>query len=359
MRHVCLISPSLGGGGAEREAVVTANNLAERGYPVTLISFFKVQSEFNIEDNVQVIYLSEVDDFKVLWLFKYVKMLKSILTDLGPDILISYIPKITYLVAKANKKKHIPHYDRVINAIKFGHPLTRFFQFLALPKVSGIILQCDEQKSLYTPKYQKRSLVIGNPLSADVWGTKKTEYRAVRQFLAIGRLGSQKNYPLMLRAFAAAHKTNPEISLTIFGRGPEEKRIKRLIHKAGLEKSVHLNGYHPNMINEIAKYDAYLLTSRYEGLPNALMESMGVGLPVISLNTRTGPTDLINDHQNGILVKTHTPEAIAMAISELVNNKELSQKLGKQARVDILETYDIKKTIDKYIQLIEELPHAK
>jgi glycosyltransferase involved in cell wall biosynthesis len=163
----------------------------------------------------------------------------------------------------------------------------------------------------------------------------KSDYSAGDPFrlAAVGRLVPIKDYPLMIRALALV----PGVELHLIGSGKERENLERLADSLGVKAVFH--GYVENseLSAQLLEYDAFIMTSHYEGTPKGLMEAMCCGLPSI---TRDNPAfrDLL-DSGCGLLAGS-TPETIAAGVSELKQSRELREKLGKAAREHILLHYN-------------------
>lgn len=162
--------------------------------------------------------------------------------------------------------------------------------------------------------------------------------------IAVGRITYQKNYPLMLKLFSELVKINPKSGLLILGTGDIQGEIEKLIVEYGINNNVRFAGYVENPFAYMSKCKAYISTSRYEGFPNAMVEAMICGLPVIATDCYSGPRDILDC----------TNEKIEM------NYKEDSKKCGVLLPNDILNNYD---TMLEYIgiwkKIITEKEYSK
>ena len=148
--------------------------------------------------------------------------------------------------------------------------------------------------------------------------------------VAAGRLADAKNYPLMLDALALLRQRVPA-RLFILGRGEREAAIRERIAARGLERAVVLCGFQPNPWKFIARADVFLLTSRYEGFGNVLIEAMACGVPVVA-TASPGTRDIVTDEGDGLLVDAHTPEAVAAALERVLVDRDLRARMSEHAR---------------------------
>ncbi|WP_313803962.1 glycosyltransferase [Sphingobium sp.] len=136
-----------------------------------------------------------------------------------------------------------------------------------------------------------------------------------RLFVAIGRLARQKNYPLMLEAFAEA--AGPADRLLVFGDGPERRALQRRVQRLGIGDRVRFMGHVPDPALEIGRADAFLLSSDYEGMPAAVLEALAVGLPVIATRCSAAMGGLLADGALGRLVPVGDLQGFAAALMEV------------------------------------------
>ena len=150
--------------------------------------------------------------------------------------------------------------------------------------------------------------------------------------LAAGRLTRQKGFDLLIPAWAPVARAHPEWKLRICGKGDQKAELLELIEQHGVQDSVELAGPATNMGAEFASASIFVLSSRYEGFPLILIEAMSKGLGVVSFDCPTGPSDIIDDHRNGLLVQPHKDvEALTAALMEMASDEDLRRRCGAAA----------------------------
>ena len=147
----------------------------------------------------------------------------------------------------------------------------------------------------------------------------------------MGRLIDRKGFECLIKAFAEIEKKFPDYSLIIFGEGPERGKLENVIKELNLSERVSLPGIKKKAIEDIAKSSVFVLSSEYEGMPNALIEAMASGVPCISTDCPMGPSELINSGENGFLVPVNDYRSMAELIEKVLLDKELSKKLSNNA----------------------------
>lgn len=160
-------------------------------------------------------------------------------------------------------------------------------------------------------------------------------YDGIRKntIVSVGRLEEQKNQLMLIRAFSKITKEFSTYNLKIYGEGTLKDQLQREIDKLNLNEKVELCGVSNNIKEDIKDVSLFIMTSNYEGMPNALMEAMALGLPVISTDCPCGgPKFLIENETNGILIPVGDENTLVIKIKMLLSNKEFAMKIGKNAR---------------------------
>ena len=179
-------------------------------------------------------------------------------------------------------------------------------------------------------KNSSQIVKIANPLAitGDIVPYKDRE----NEIVAVGRLSEQKNYPLMISAFSEFLQVHPEYVLKIYGKeyGMRDEYIE-LARKYGIDEKVMFMGESRDVIEDIKHAKMFLMTSNYEGLPNALLEAMGMGIPPICTECFGGIRDLVIHKNNGLLVQIGNKNAIVAALRQIAENSEFAERISIEA----------------------------
>ena len=149
----------------------------------------------------------------------------------------------------------------------------------------------------------------------------------------MGRLAEQKNHRMLIRSFAAFHKQFPAYTLSIYGEGELQETLEKQIRDAGLEDCVFLEGNHTDIHHQIRDAEIFVLSSNFEGLSNALLECMTMGIACISTRCE-GSTDVIRDGENGLLTGIGDEEGLTEALCRLAGDPAFRRRLERQASED-------------------------
>ena len=263
--------------------------------------------------------------------------LRDILKEIKPDVVVSMgVPQalfdvpalmglgIKHIISERNDPAHFG-----------GSIITRQLSHTLMRVADGYVFQTKDAQSFYGGRTAKRSVVIPNPLFiGDDDPGKQYSGEREKNIVSVGRLNRQKNHPLLIRAFKEISEDFPDYKLVIYGDGPERKNVESLIQELGLKERVLLPGTINNVPEKIYKASMFVLSSDFEGMPNALMEAMALGLPCISTDCPCGgPRELTTDGHDCTLVPVGDEDALANAMRKMLINPDVAQLMGKKAMV--------------------------
>ena len=199
-----------------------------------------------------------------------------------------------------------------------------------LPFADGCVFQTEDAKKWFPERLQKKSKIILNEVAEQFF---ETQYVGGNAIVTLGRLCKQKNHKLLINAFSKIEKDFPEHKLLIYGVGDKKSELDKLIGELHIENRVELKGLTNNSAEVLSKAEIFVLSSDYEGMPNALMEALAVGVPSISTDCPCGgPRTLIKNNENGILVPVGKCEELSQAMRKLLINKDDALQMGLKAK---------------------------
>lgn len=359
MKKVVLTIPHLSGGGAERVVSVWASQLATIGLDVHILVSGRVNNEYPVSEKVVIHHISDTyEEYDKLSLFHKIKKRRAILKQINPDYVVSFLPHIqiqTFLATIGLKLKRVETIRVSPWVLQFSK-LNRILWNLCINTCHTLIIQTAEQGLFFSPRIQKKSVVVPNPVN-DIYHQlyKDQQPSLVKRFMAVGRITPQKNYPMMIRAFAKVHDEHPDVQLDIFGSAESSQyfeTIKTLIEDLNLGQNVQLCGRSNKIHEEYLSHDAFLMASDYEGMPNALLEAMACSMVCLSTECKTGPKDMIDGGISGYLVEVGDESAFANSILEIMRMSQSERQLmGQSAREAIMKVCSMEASLHKLEQI--------
>ena len=328
-------------GGAQRVMCVLADYLVARGDDVTLLTLDDGECGYELDSRVKVQGLETAGDSKNKFqsaarVYRTIHAFRRWAHREKPDAVLIFSTRLAlmFLLAKAFSREPC----RLI-ASERAHPgerrqsLMKILEEKSLLRLDGFIFQTERVSRLFPESLRKKGTVIHNGLfSPDIpEAVADFDCRRSREICAVGRIDVQKAYDVLLKAFAVFHEKFPEHRLNIYGSGSYEGEIRALAKELGISGSVLFHGNHPHVINEIQDMGMYVMTSRFEGMPNALIEAMACGLPCVCTDCEFGPAELIEDGVSGLLAPVDDVQAVAEAMMKIAGDREFARKLSKGA----------------------------
>lgn len=334
---IALFIPSLRGGGAERVMLNLARGFAERGYKVDLV-LAKAEGPYlsQVPDNVRVI---DLKSRRVLYslpgLIRYVRQER-------PEALLSSLDHANIVALWAKKLSQVP--TRVVvsvhstlskastNATSIRARLIPLWVRVFYPGVDAVVAVSKgvaEDLIRLTNLRREKVHVIYNPVITPELFAKADEPLDHPWFdpseppvvLSVGRLTPAKDYSTLIRAFALVRKEMPA-RLMILGEGEERPKLEALIKELRLEQDVALPGFVNNPYKYMRHATVFVLSSRWEGFGNVLVEAMALGTPVVSTDCPSGPSEILDGGKHGKLVPVGDPNLMAKAILETLEDRK-------------------------------------
>jgi len=362
---IILLTSSLGSGGAERVATTLCDAWVARGYQVTLIPTFSGggQPFYKSSDEVKLIYLADVVGINRKTLIGYLKRLfalRRIIKDRQPDVIISFLPNVNVatIIATAFLRTPLIICERRDPS---SQSCTKLWELACrkLYRYSDMVTVQTEsvaEKILHNYPGLKKVRYIPNPLPEGVIEVLKNRLFGERKILlSLGRFSAEKQVRLIIDAFAEIAPRLDNWDLHIYGDGPLKIEIEEQIINLGLRERIILKGHTTSPWRVMAEADAFVMASKYEGFPNALLESMGVGLPCVAFDCPSGPREITDNGKYAMLVNLNDQNDFVKALEKIMSDDVFSVELGKQARVSIVSRYRLSKVLDRWDQLFREL----
>ena len=325
------------GGGAARVMVNIANGLASNGHEVIFVTNFPANHEYELDGRIDR-HILEAEESRSNALVKNltrIKALKKIIRKNDPDVSIAFMRENNFRLMFASKGLRTKTVVSVRNDPAKEYP-SKFSKMLAeylYKKADGIVFQTEDAKKAFSSRVQEKSCIIFNQVDEKFFDDNpaRGDYIA-----ACGRLSKQKNYPMMLRGFAASVKTHPDEHLKIYGEGNLKEEMEGLARELGIQENVEFMGFSTDMKSVYKNAKLLVMTSDYEGMPNAVLEALASSVPVISTDCPCGgPKMIIEEGKNGYLVRTRDSEDFTAKLNAFL---DLSDEQNRDMRNNAFQT---------------------
>lgn len=192
-------------------------------------------------------------------------------------------------------------------------------------------MQTERSRGFFCRKVGEKAVILPNSLNP---AFIRPRYEGVREkkIVSVGRMDANKNHEMQLRAFAALKDKYPEYTLVIYGDGELRAYIEETADRLGIAERVSLPGVVPDVAARICRASLFLLTSYSEGVSNALIEALALGLPVIATDVPSGGTEeLMKDGVNGLVIPAGDQAALERAMDRLLGDPAYADRLGREA----------------------------
>ncbi len=347
-KKIAFYCSSMSKGGAERVFANLAEYFNQKGYEIYVVTQYQYEDEYILSSGITRILsdLTEEETGKgrIGNFVRRLLKLRQIFKDIRPDIVFSCSGKNNFMAMAANtflKNKVVVS----VVADPVQEYYTKAMRFLAknyFAFADGIVLQTAQAKAYFPKRIQKKSIILPNSLNPKFL---KTRYEGIRkkEIVAVGRLDDNKNHAMLIRAFAGLTNEFPEYTVTVYGEGEVRGKLEKLIKELKLENKVFLPGRTDAIEDKIYESSLFVMTSDAEGMPNAMLEAMSLGLPVISTDCPCGgPAEMIRHGENGYLIPVRDEKALEEQIRYCLRNPEEMECVGiKAAEIQAFMNPDI------------------
>lgn len=287
MKKIVFYIGSLSRGGAQRVIVTLANSLSKRGFSCVVATSYKGENEYSLDENIKRIVLVEKKQNFIKKNLSEILFFRKLVKEEKPDTVLSFMgePNTRMLLATFLLKCRKVVSVRNDPCKEYNGFLYSLFVKVLFNLASHVVFQTENAKNWFPKSIRRKSSVVMNPVD-DVFF--ETEYNGIRKdIVTVGRLVPQKNHELLIRAFARV-AANIEDNLVIYGDGELRNHLIDLVKSLGLANRVLFPGLISNVAETIKSAKLFVLSSNYEGMPNALMEAMALGIPCISTDCPCG-----------------------------------------------------------------------
>lgn len=348
MKEIVFIIPNLVGGGAERVMSILANYLSKSNYKVSILLTKSNIVEYELDKKIEVI----VNNGKNSPIGQ-MKFIRNCLKKKKEGVCISFLTyqNIYMLIATIGLpiKKVVSERNDPARTL-YGKKWLGIVRNVIYNWANNIVFQTTGAKEYFPNEIQKKGVIILNPINNTL---SVEDCIKKKEIVAVGRLTEQKNYPLLFNAFADFSKLYPDYTLKIYGEGELKNKLQDLAYQLKIEEKVKFMGFCKDIHKKISNAEMFVMTSKYEGLSNALLEAMALGLSCISTDSPPGGARMvIQNGENGILIKNNDKAGLVQALCKLAGDKKYARQLGKKA-TSIKNQLSTEKICKEWIDLIE------
>lgn len=359
--NICFLSGDMSkSGGTERVTSIIANELykKEKEFSIHILSIQNSTSSsfFEINPNIKhdTILVKENVSFKRDY-FNVVKGIRRYIRENKIDILIDVdvindifsIPAISCTNTKLISWEHFNYHENN------GTKLRSISRKLAAKYSNFIVTLTEQDRKNYEKnlKVSNKIKCIYNPIEKVVNETCDIN---AKQLISVGRLTYQKGFDMLCEVAKDVLYKHREWKWVILGEGEDRRLLENKIEEYGLQERLLLKGNVSNIDEYYKNSSIFVMTSRYEGLPMTLLEAKGYSMPIVSFNCLTGPSDIITDGVNGLLIEPNNIEEMTLKIVDLIKKEDKIEALSINAKNDI-NKYDLDVILDIWRDLLIKL----
>jgi glycosyltransferase involved in cell wall biosynthesis len=340
-KSIFFVINTLQGGGAERVLSTLALDFHKRNVPVNIICLNNAESVYNLPDDLKIIYLvnrkAHTRFYRVYYAAIIFFKLTYLLYSQKPSCVVSFmttanlwaglssmLTNTNFIVSERTTPEH---------TINKQHPFLKRCSEIIYRHALAVVLPAkgieDCLRSYKGFEDLKNCRIINNPVGhlGNISGKRVNERKFI---LGVGRLSYEKGFDQLIEAFANLNIRG--IDLLIAGDGQEFAALEQQIRKLKIEKNVKLIGSKGNLQDYYDQAELFVLPSRNEGYPNALIEAMSLGCPCVAMDCEFGPSEIIRHQKNGLLVQDNNIKELTAAIYKILSNPILKNKLATNAR---------------------------
>ncbi|HEY9098807.1 MAG TPA: glycosyltransferase family 4 protein [Thiobacillus sp.] len=369
-RRLIIFIHSLSGGGAERVTANLANHWANKGWEITVVTLAARSLDFyELHPAVKRIALELTGDSGnflagLVQNLRRVMVLRRVLRQIKPDIALGMMTTANVLLALAtwglpwlraigSERTHPPQYPLGVlweGLRRFSY--NRLAAVTALTRESAVWLK-DHTGARRVPVIPNAAL-WPLPMQAPQIAPESISHTGRFIVLAVGRTSEEKQFGLLLEIFHSLANQYPVWDLVILGEGPQRPALQTQARMAGLEQRVFFPGRAGNVREWYERADLYVMSSRFEGFPNTLVEAMAHGLAAVSFDCDTGPRDIIRHEVDGLLVPPGDVAGLTAALARLMSDAALLQRFVGRA-VEARERFSMERIAGMWEELFDEV----
>ncbi|MDO4572003.1 MAG: glycosyltransferase [Clostridia bacterium] len=331
--RLMIVTHNMAGGGTERVIARLLRYFVRAGDSCTLVTECAGPSFYALPEAVERLSLLEGPHIGYRYLPRAYLRLRRLVKARRPDMVLAMPEKVNVWTVLSLMGTGVPVVVSERNDPK-RHPenrLKRLLRRLVYPMAAGFIFQTDMAAACFPARIRARGAVLDNPLDTSRMPPANTGARG-RTVVGAGRLEPQKNFSLLIEAFARFFAAHPDWRLVIYGEGRERGALEARARALLPPDAWSMPGQTEALDAALLQAGMFVLSSDFEGMPNALIEAMALGAPCVAADCRAGgPAALIRDGENGLLTPAGDPAAMAAAMARAADDAPLRRQLSRNA----------------------------
>lgn len=350
---------TLGGGGAERNVTLLANEFVKNGYEVGIMTIWGDEQVYYLDSQIKYFPLNPFGRNKLERFLKQVYQIRPTIKKFEPDVVISFLADVNAFVLLRTRfmnckvivsERNDPNIDPTIK-------LFRILRKIMYPFADGYVFQTEDAKAYFNKIIeQDNSIVICNPVREGLPIHRDNNSQIITTAC---RLTEQKNIPMLIDAFSKIVEIYPKYQLHIYGEGDMQDKLQKYIVAKGLSEKIKLMGFVKDVCDKINESEIFVLSSNYEGMSNSMLEALAMGMPTIVTDCPIGGARMmIHSGENGILVPVGNSKEMQLAIQKLIEQKELRKQISDNAKV-VRITNSIENITQKWLKFINGIVGEK
>ena len=354
-KEIVFVISDLSNGGAQKVFVRIANHLANKK-KITLVTLYNKNDEnFIINKKIKRIKLDfkSKNNFlsKIYSNLTIIFKLRKIIKRTNPESILSFLSTTNIITIFAsiglNKKIIISERnDPNFQKLNFFWNILRYFSY----KLTDLIIINTKNAAKFLEKFVKSSKIvfIANPIKIEKFRVLERK----KIILAVGRLTNQKGFDILIKAFKESKIYEQSWNLTIVGKGEQEKFLKNLTKELNIENFVSFPGYKKNLSNYYKTSSLFILPSRYEGMPNTLLEALAFKMPCMISNYCYSAFEFLEDKKSCIKIDINLKNQFTKFLRNIVSNKDTQNELSVNGYKALKKNFCDKKILDQWTKLL-------
>lgn len=326
-KRLVIVSHGAAGGGSERVTTILANHFARNGYEVYFYAIHSDKVEYYLDEKVHYTYCDVKSSMGAFRQLKRAWKLKRYVSRVKPRALISFVYIEGIFLVGNHRMKKIYSLRNDPNKF-FNAGVMKRLRNLIYRDADNIVFQTPDARDYFDGSIRKKGVLISNPVKSGLPYWNKENHK--KEIIAAGRLNEQKNFRLLLKAFAQFAKLKPEYILTICGEGELREELEDYAAQLGVRGKVNMPGFCGDIHTKLSEAEIYVSSSDYEGISNSMIEALAVGIPSVCTDCPVGGAAMfIRDGASGFLVPVGNAEVLSQKLIILSEDRELRNKFSE------------------------------